>query len=288
MNDYYRLDISIKPASTDACDLAADSLAAIGFESFEQPEEAGGASMTAYVPAPLFDAEAAREALAEIEPLAVADFEAVFVKGRDWNSEWEKNYFKPILVAGRVAVHSSFHTDVPPAEFDIVIDPKMAFGTGHHATTTLMMKDLLSGNIAGASVIDMGTGTGILAILASMLGAAEVAAVEIDPFAAANAADNVALNLGNGYEVEVLEGDESALGNIEFKADVFLANINRNVITADIEAYAAALKKGGRLVVSGFYVADREIVAEAAARAGFDADGVDEFDGWSSMQFVKR
>lgn len=288
MNDYYRLDISIRPASTDACDLAADSLAAIGFESFEQPEEAGGASMTAYVPAPLFDAEAAREALAEIEPLAVADFEAVFVKGRDWNSEWEKNYFKPILVAGRVAVHSSFHTDVPPAEFDIVIDPKMAFGTGHHATTTLMMKALLSGNIAGASVIDMGTGTGILAILASMLGAAEVAAVEIDPFAAANAADNVALNLGNGYEVEVLEGDESALGNIEFKADVFLANINRNVITADIEAYAAALKTGGRLVVSGFYVADREIVAEAATRAGFDADGVDEFDGWSSMQFVKR
>lgn len=288
MNDYYRLDISIRPASTDACDLAADSLAAIGFESFEQPEEAGGASMTAYVPAPLFDAEAAREALAEIEPLAVADFEAVFVKGRDWNSEWEKNYFKPILVAGRVAVHSSFHTDVPPAEVDIVIDPKMAFGTGHHATTTLMMKALLSGNIAGASVIDMGTGTGILAILASMLGAAEVAAVEIDPFAAANAADNVALNLGNDSAVEVLEGDESALGNIEFKADVFLANINRNVITADIEAYAAALKTGGRLVVSGFYVADREIVAEAATRAGFDADGVDEFDGWSSMQFVKR
>ncbi len=244
--------------------------------------------MTAYVPAPLFDAEAAREALAEIEPLAVADFEAVFVKGRDWNSEWEKNYFKPILVAGRVAVHSSFHTDVPPAEFDIVIDPKMAFGTGHHATTTLMMKALLSGNIAGASVIDMGTGTGILAILASMLGAAEVAAVEIDPFAAANAADNVALNLGNDSAVEVLEGDESALGNIEFKADVFLANINRNVITADIEAYAAALKTGGRLVVSGFYVADREIVAEAATRSGFDADGVDEFDGWSSMQFVKR
>ena len=288
MNDYYRLDISIRPASTDACDLAADSLAAIGFESFEQPEEAGGASMTAYVPAPLFDAEAAREALAEIEPLAVAGFEAVFVKGRDWNSEWEKNYFKPILVAGRVAVHSSFHTDVPPAEFDIVIDPKMAFGTGHHATTTLMMKALLSGNIAGASVIDMGTGTGILAILASMLGAAEVAAVEIDPFAAANAADNVALNLGNDSKVEVLEGDASALGNIGFKADVFLANINRNVITADIEAYAAALNKGGRLVVSGFYVADREIVAEAAARAGFDADGVDEFDGWSSMQFVKR
>lgn len=288
MNDYYRLDISIRPASTDACDLAADSLAAIGFESFEQPEEAGGASMTAYVPAPLFDPVAAREALAEIEPLAVADFEAVFVKGRDWNSEWEKNYFKPILVAGRVAVHSSFHTDVPPAEFDIVIDPKMAFGTGHHATTTLMMKALLSGNIAGASVIDMGTGTGILAILASMLGAAEVAAVEIDPFAAANAADNVALNLGNDSAVEVLEGDASALGNIGFEADVFLANINRNVITADIEAYAAALKTGGRLVVSGFYVADREIVAEAAARAGFDADGVDEFDGWSSMQFVKR
>lgn len=287
MNDYYRLDIRIEPAGTDACDLAADALAAVGFESFEQSDDEPGAFMTAYVPAPLYDRSAVEEALASLEPMATASFEAEFIEGRDWNSEWEKNYFRPIIVAGRVAVHSSFHTDVPPAEFDIVIDPKMAFGTGHHATTTLMMKALLSAPVEGAKIIDMGTGTGILAILAAMLGASRVEAVEIDPFAAANARDNVALNLGGDSVVAVAQGDASELERIGPGADIFLANINRNVITADIASYAAAIRSGGRLIVSGFYVSDREIVAEAAARAGFAADSVDEYDNWSSMQFIR-
>ena len=164
----------------------------------------------------------------------------------------------------------------------------MAFGTGHHATTTLMMLSLLDGgDTAGATVIDMGTGTGILAILAAMLGAKEVKAIEIDPFAAANAVDNVKLNLGDNSCIEVIEGDASALDGMDAKADIFLANINRNIITADIQRYAAAMKQGARLTVSGFYVADREVVAEAAKAAGLSLRSVAENDNWSSMTFTK-
>ncbi|MDE6468860.1 MAG: 50S ribosomal protein L11 methyltransferase, partial [Muribaculaceae bacterium] len=135
MNDYYKVVFSLTPANTDACDLLADALAEAGYESFEPADD--GSSLTAYVPAALFDSE--KTALAEQSlpfETAISRTEE-FIEGRDWNSEWERNYFKPIVVAGEVAVHSSFHTDVPPARYDIVIDPRMAFGTGHHATTTL-------------------------------------------------------------------------------------------------------------------------------------------------------
>lgn len=288
MNDYYKVDISISPVSSDFCDIAADLLAGIGFESFVPHDDNPGSGLAAFVPAPLYSPEAVAEALEELKPFAEARFEAEFVEGRDWNAEWEKNYFHPILVEGKVAVHSSFHTDIPPAEYDITIDPKMAFGTGHHATTSLMMRALLAADIHGKAVIDMGTGSGILAILASMLGAEPVTGVEIDPFAEANARDNAALNIDRPDAVCIIGGDASALNMIPYKADFFLANINRNVITSDIVRYAEATRPGGTLVVSGFYVADRPIVAEAATAAGFELITADETDNWSSMTFVKR
>ncbi|MDE6565012.1 MAG: 50S ribosomal protein L11 methyltransferase [Muribaculaceae bacterium] len=287
MNDYYKVEIGISPASSDFCDLAADLLAAIGFETFVPYEDRPGEGITAYVPAPLYTPEAVAEALDELKPFAEATFEAEFVEGRDWNAEWEKNYFRPILVEGVVAVHSSFHTDIPTAKYDITIDPKMAFGTGHHATTSLMMRALLAAGVEGKSVIDMGTGSGILAILAAMLGANPVTGIEIDAFAEANARDNVALNLADTDAVKIIGGDASALASVGYEADFFLANINRNVITADIGRYAAATRKGGVLVVSGFYVADRDIVAEAALSAGFEFVAADETDNWSSMTFRK-
>ena len=287
MNDYYKVEIGIKPASTDFCDLAADLLGGIGFESFVPYEDRPGEGLTAFVPAPLYSPEALTEALLGLQPFAEASFEAEFVQGRDWNAEWEKNYFRPILVEGKVAVHSSVHTDIPEAQYDITIDPKMAFGTGHHATTSLMMRALLSTCTPGMAVIDMGTGSGILAILAAMLGAKPVTGIEIDPFAEANARDNVALNLPAEGAVAIVGGDASALAQVPYKADIFLANINRNVITADIAAYAEATAQGGTLIVSGFYVADRPIVIEAAEKAGFVKTAVDEMDNWSSITFTK-
>lgn len=287
MNDYYKIEVTADPASADALDLLAAELADRGFESFEPSED--GSAMTAYVPATLYSQESVDEAVSAVPMDVVFTSRSEFVEGQDWNSEWEKNYFKPIVVDGRVVVHSTFHTDVPEAAYDITIDPRMAFGTGHHATTTLMMRSLLDGgDVAGASVIDMGTGTGILAILAMMLGAKAAVGIEIDPYAAENARDNVNLNLPAGTALEIVTGDASALAGRDGSADVFLANINRNIITSDIAGYAAAMKPGARITVSGFYVEDRPVVAEAAEAAGLEFVSADEMNNWSSMTFRKK
>lgn len=288
MNDYYRVSFVISPANVDACDLLAAFLADAGYESFEQDEAHPGATMTAYVAAPLYDSEATDAAVAELPFDVEVKYSSEFVPGQDWNSEWERHYFKPIIVGGKVAVHSSFHTDVPEAQYDIVIDPRMAFGTGHHATTTLMMQFILGHEMAGKRVVDMGTGTGILAILCSMCGASGVLAIEIDPAAAENAVDNVALNLkGKADGVTVVLGDATKLP-ADFDADYLLANINRNIITGDIDRYAAALRPGAMMAVSGFYVADRPVVKAAAEAAGLEFVEAHELDNWSSMVFVKR
>ena len=283
-NDYFELKLTLAQADSDACDYMAALLGDLGYESFVEDAEHPGRSLTAYVQAPSFDGLALDALIADF-PYELAEGKVEYVPGQDWNHEWEKNYFKPIVIAGRVAVHSSFHTDVPPADYDIVIDPRMAFGTGHHATTTLMMQALLDNPPVGLNVVDMGTGTGILAILASMLGAKRTVGIEIDPFAAENAVDNVGLNLKEDADVKIICSDAAALTSLPFKADLFLANINRNIITGDIHNYASAMAPGATLVVSGFYVADRTVVEEAANAAGLRLVSVNDKDNWSSMTF---
>ncbi|MDE6177010.1 MAG: 50S ribosomal protein L11 methyltransferase, partial [Paramuribaculum sp.] len=191
MNDYVEVRLDVEPCSETVTDLLAALLAECGFESFV-PDSSG---LTAYVPKALHTPGCVAACVAQLpmEDVSVRISETD-VEGRDWNAEWEKNYFKPIVIAGRCVIHSSFHTDIPAAEYDIVIDPKMAFGTGHHTTTSLIVSALLDMNLDGLDVIDMGTGTAILAILAAMRGARRVAGIEIDPFAAVNARENLALN----------------------------------------------------------------------------------------------
>lgn len=277
MNDYYALRLDVEPCSADATDLLAYLLGEAGYESFV-PDEKG---LTAYVPAALYSDEAVRTALEEFCFDATVTASAELVEGRDWNAEWERNYFRPIVVGERCVVHSSFHTDVPKAEYDIVIDPKMAFGTGHHATTSLILTRLLDMDLQGRSFIDVGTGTGILAILAAMRGAVPVAGIEIDRFAWENACDNVRLN---GHpEIAVLCGDASLLQSLA-PADVVVANINRNVILGDIRAYAAAMRPGATLLLSGFYEADCAMVEEAAAAAGLTAAGRTVRDNWACVE----
>lgn len=277
MNDYYALRLDVEPCSADATDLLAYLLGEAGYESFV-PDDKG---LTAYVPAALYSDEAVRTALEEFCFDATVTASAELVEGRDWNAEWERNYFRPIVVGERCVVHSSFHTDVPKAEYDIVIDPKMAFGTGHHATTSLILTRLLDMDLQGRSFIDVGTGTGILAILAAMRGAVPVAGIEIDRFAWENACDNVRLN---GHpEIAVLCGDASLLQSLA-PADVVVANINRNVILGDIRAYAAAMRPGATLLLSGFYEADCAMVEEAAVAAGLTAAGRTVRDNWACVE----
>ena len=282
MNDYIEVRIKATPCSEEKTDILAALLADVGFESFVPDSE----GLTAYAPLAKFDADAMNAALGAF-PFADTSLQTsrTIVEGRDWNAEWEKNFFQPIVIGGSCVVHSSFHRDYPRCEYDITIDPKMAFGTGHHATTSLIAAQLIERNLSGLYVMDMGTGTGILAILAAMRGAARVEAIEIDPFAHANACENTVLN-GHSEIVPEL-GDASLLAS-KSGINLFIANINRNIILADLPAYAATLAPGATVILSGFYVDDIPMLVDAGEKLGLRPEGHTENNRWACLILTNR
>lgn len=260
-------------------DVLAALLADEGYESFV-PDANG---LTAYVKEELFEHQALDKVIKSF-PLETTMTEShSTVEGRDWNAEWEKNYFKPIVVDDLCVIHSSFHKDIPVCRYDIVIDPKMAFGTGHHATTTLILRRLLSTDLSGLKVVDMGTGTGILAILADMRGAASVDAIEIDDFAYRNAVENVGIN--DAKKVTVHLGDASTLATIR-DVDLFIANINRNIITADMAAYADTMSPGASMILSGFYEDDIPVIMRTAEALGLKYADHTVMERWASLRII--
>lgn len=281
MNDYYKVKFTLAPCLAYECDILAALLADVGFESFEQTDD----GVDAFVKKELWDKDAVSEVIKLYDFEAKIDFSEELVVGQDWNEEWEKHYFNPIVFEDKCVIHSSFHKDFPRLQYDIVIDPKMAFGTGHHETTSLMIKRILDAEMTGKSVLDMGTGTGVLAILSAMVGAANVVGVEIDPPAYENAVANAQLN---GHpEIDLrLGGAETVTESNSF--DFVLANINRNIITADIDRYASALKAGGEMMLSGFYVDDVPVVEAAANKCGLERVSVIEKNRWANLQLVKK
>lgn len=281
MNDYIEARINISPCDETTTDILASLLCDVGYESFVPDAE----GTTAYIKKELFDKNALVSTI-ETFPLPGHKFDISTkeIEGKDWNAEWERNYFKPIVVDSQCVIHSSFHTDIPKCKYDIVIDPKMAFGTGHHATTSLIIYRLLHSSLEGLSVIDMGTGTGILAILAAMKGASPVNAVEIDPFAQANAAENIKIN--NHPEINVILGDADALQSLP-KADIFIANINRNIILNDMGKYAAAMKTGASILLSGFYEDDVNMLLEQAQIHHLEFMRVSSRDRWACLELRK-
>lgn len=265
MNDYYKVTFTLEG---DSAIYESDLLAAMlgenaDFESFDvEPGVVVG-----YVKQELYGVEKIDAAISSYPFEAIINFNSEFVKGEDWNKVWEKNYFQPILIADKCVIHSSFHNDYPAAEYDIVINPKMAFGTGHHETTTLMITQILSTDMRGMNVLDMGTGTGVLAILCAFRGARYVKGVEIDRMAYENALENIDINAVSNT-VEIVCGDASSISNDIGKYDYLLANINRNIILGDIDKYSSSLKKGGYMQLSGFYVEDIPIIEKAAKQYG--------------------
>lgn len=279
MNDYIEVRLDIEPCSEAATDVMAALLADAGGESFVADEK----GLSAYFPARNFDSAAIDAAIAAMPlPVEVRRSDTT-IAGRDWNAEWERNYFQPIVIGDTCCIHSSFHRDYPRCRYDITIDPKMAFGTGHHATTSLIVAQLTSMDIAGRQMLDMGTGTGILAILGAMRGANPVTAIEIDPPAWENACVNVGLN---GHpEIDVKLGDAALLDGIT-GIGLFVANINRNVITGDIAAYAATLAPAATMLLSGFYVDDIPVVRAAAEAVGLNYDSFTERDCWACLKLT--
>lgn len=290
MNNYIEARIELgyvdanaccEPDLTTASDMLSAILGEIGFESFVFENNV----LTAYVRSEAFSSEAFAEVLDQLPlPQVTLSAETEEIEGRDWNHEWEKNYFQPIVVADRCVIHSTFHTDYPKCEYDIVIDPKMAFGTGHHATTSQIIAQLLEMDLIGKAVVDMGTGTGILAILAAMRGAAPVVAIEIDPAAEVNARENMVLN--HQAQIDLRLGDATMLEGC--RADVFIANINRNIILNDLEAYAATLNRDAIMILSGFYESDIPMLEARAAAFGLEyVRHTTQGDNWACLVLRK-
>lgn len=281
MTDYISLRIDADPCTSDITDLLAAFLADVGYESFT-PDDHG---LTAYIASSHYSPEDVEQTLDQFPMDTTLSAHTEKIIGQDWNAEWEKNYFQPITIGNRCLIHSSFHTGLPEAEIDITIDPKMAFGTGHHSTTALMVGYLLDMDLTGKCVIDMGTGTGILAIICSRLGAKSVTGIEIDEDAHANALENATLNKA---ALKLIHGDASSLSEFGTDADLFIANINRNIILADMEAYVSAMRPGATMLLSGFYTADIPKIEKAAAMHGLSlAESRSDHD-WAALRLTKN
>ena len=282
MNDYTKVKFTVTPNEEVATDVLAALLAEVGFESFV-PEEGG---MSAYVPQALHNEESIAAVVAEfpIEGFTIT-YESEFIEGEDWNAQWEKNYFQPIVLGEDCVIHSTFHTDVPKARYDILIDPKMAFGTGYHQTTCHMLRAILASDMEGKSVLDMGCGTALLAILARKHGATDVVAIDIDEFAYENAKENIVLN--GTPEIEVRLGGAEAIKESD-SFDFVIANINRNILLMDMVNYVRCMHSGSQIFISGFYTEDMEVLKEEASRHGLRYLDYAENDRWAMMRFVKE
>ena len=290
---YTEVTFVIAPCSETASDLVAALTADIGFDSFVPATD----GVLGYIPTEQYDEAALRQVLDGF-PLAdtTVTFTARPLEDKDWNEEWERNFFQPIVVDGRAVVHSTFHTDYPKAEYDIVINPQMAFGTGHHQTTRLMMSYILDADLQGKEILDMGCGTGILAILACMRGARHADAIDIDQWCADNTRDNIQLNeanVGGRLLIDVFCGDATLLAE-RGSYDVILANINRNILLADMSRYVSRLRPSplegqgspSRLFISGFYLSDLPLLREKAATLGLRYLSHRTDSDWTAAEFI--
>jgi ribosomal protein L11 methyltransferase len=219
--DYYKIKITALPPEEWLFDVIMAGMADEGFESFTDAES----GFDAFIPVNLYDENSVNNILDEYKSKFSFKIEKTFIKSQNWNSEWEENYFNPVVIADECLIRSPFHTNYPQCRFEIIIEPGMSFGTGTHETTELMIKALLKNNLKDKSVLDLGCGTGVLSILASMMGASSVTAVDIDKRAVSATVKNCSLN--KIKEINITEGDLSVVNNQKF--DIILANIFKNI-----------------------------------------------------------
>ena len=278
---YLEFSFRTTPCTEVVNDVLSAVLADAGFESFvEQPD-----GLLAYIQQSLYDEASVEAAISEFPiPDTAIEYSFVEAEDKDWNEEWEKNFFQPIVIGNRCVIHSTFHHDVPEAEYDIAINPQMAFGTGHHETTSLVIGEILDSDMSGKKVLDMGCGTSILAILARMKGAASCTAIDIDDWCVRNSIENIELN--GVDEIEVCLGDASILAN-KGPFDMVIANINRNILLADMQHYVARMNEGATLLMSGFYVDDIPLIKAEAERLGLTFNGYKEKNRWVVTSFKR-
>ncbi|WP_306643854.1 50S ribosomal protein L11 methyltransferase [Sanyastnella coralliicola] len=274
--DYCELSFQLKPV-LPAREILIAELAELGFESFVEREDGLDAYIEGEGPS---DIEISELSAFGIEGATVV-YQRKSVARENWNAKWESD-FEMIFVDDDVCIRAPFH-DQSSARFDIVIQPKMSFGTGHHDTTWLMLKLMLDQDLKEKEVLDMGSGTGVLAILAEKLGASKVDAIDIDDWAKENCDENAELN--GCTNICAYQGDGTMLNGRQY--DVILANINRNVLTSDMPVYSASMNDGATIQFSGFFPTDFPIIRASAEENGLTWQGEWERNGWGSMRFIK-
>jgi ribosomal protein L11 methyltransferase len=252
--DYQKVTVKIAPDNQDFRDILMAELGNAGFDSFVENEM----DVEAYIPSNVWDPDI-------MSGLPFADLFQVqwndeLIPDQNWNEVWEKNYFQPLLIEEQLLVRAPFHTDYPSAKYEIVIEPKMAFGTGNHETTSMMASYILEMDVTNKTILDMGCGTGILAMLSALKGATDITAIDIDEWAYQSTLENIAIN--NCPTIKAFKGDATLLGADHF--DIIFANIHKNILLSDMEKYYSVMNEGGILLMSGFYENDLVYIIEKA------------------------
>jgi ribosomal protein L11 methyltransferase len=273
------IEVSISGISGEYTDILIAELSESGFESFSEDD---GGGLNAYIPSSSFDIMSAANFLEERSSLLGFSYHVSRIPQQNWNAVWESCYL-PVLISGRCMIRAPFHEPDPSAEFDLVIEPKMSFGTAHHETTRLMIETILDTDLRGMKVLDMGCGTAVLAVLAAKMGAKQVVAVDNDEWAFENALENTARNNEEG--ICVIRGDAATVPAGDY--NIILANINRNVLLDDMITYYSLLREGGLMILSGFYSEDNGIIIEKAGSLGFRHTGLRELNNWVVATFTK-
>jgi ribosomal protein L11 methyltransferase len=277
--NYYELTFTTQTTEAYQQDLLINALGEVGFDTFEEIES----GFKAYVPETDFNEDAVTEALMPYRDMFNFSFAITLIPQKNWNEVWESN-FEPIAIGDAVFVRATFHEPRPEFKYEIVIDPKMAFGTGHHQTTAMVLAHMLENDFAGKKVLDMGCGTGILAIMAAKLGAADIVAIDYDPVCYESTIENSQLN--NITNITALCGSKEAIPNEQY--DIILANINRNILIDQMPRYAEALKPGGEIYFSGFYESpDLDIIKAEAGKYGMTYITHKKDKDWVAAKFVK-
>jgi ribosomal protein L11 methyltransferase len=274
--DYY--EVTVQSSDPYAYDILTAAFAEIGFESFESEDD----QLKAYVPVKTFDQQLFSETCDYYQGIFNFEISLNKIPAQNWNALWESN-FQPINVGNRVRVRAVFHNPDPSYPIELIIQPKMSFGTGHHATTWLVMHAMLTIDFSGKKVMDFGTGTGILAILANKLGASGVWAVDNDPQCAENAVENFELN--NSMNIQMATGSINVFGNLKY--DIIIGNITRNVIIEFLDDISIKLQDGGLFIASGFYDDDLPELILQARKSGLIFKKSNIKDKWCMAIFQK-
>ena len=275
--NYYACSFT-NPENENLKDMFMELLGSIGFDSFMDTDD----GFEAYCQEPALNEEELNDIMQMEQFANVKLLKKELIPDQDWNATWEASY-EPVIINEFCRIRAPFHKVEGSYKYDLIIEPKMSFGTAHHETTSQIIELMLQSDFSGLNLLDMGSGTGVLAILAKKLGSATTVAIDNDEWAYRNALDNIRLNDENDIVVEL--GDATSLNDRQF--DVILANINRNILLRDMKEYVKCLVNGGKIFFSGFYEEDLVLITKEAERLGLTYSNHVTKNNWTAAVFVK-